>query len=181
LYENSYDIDDERMVSDVSEHGSTDMIQVYANWKYRPGETVIINSGIHYMQFLLNNNYSIEPRFGVKWQFHPRQSLSAGFGIHSKAETLTNYFAKRETKNGEIIQPNKNMEFGKARHYVLGYDNNIAKNLYFKTEIYYQELYKVPIEDNDTSSFSALNYSWGYTNIPMANKGTGTNNPCLGN
>lgn len=175
LFTDSYSIDDKQMVTEVDQNGNTGLIQGFVNWKYRPAPNFTFNTGFHFMHFILNSNYSFEPRLGAKWQFNDKQSLSAGFGIHSKLETLTNYYAISTLDDGTVEHPNKNIELAKARHYIIGYDYKLTRNLYLKLELYYQDLYDIPIEDNDTSSFSALNFSWGYTTIPLRNYGTGSN------
>lgn len=67
------------------------------------------------------------------------------------------------------------MGFSKARHYVLGYDLMINKNLTLKIESYYQKLYDIPIEAEEGSSISAINYNHGFTNDKLVNEGTGKN------
>jgi hypothetical protein len=145
------------------------------DWRYRITEELIFNTGLHLLYFNLNGNYSMEPRAGLKWQFLPRHALSAGAGIHSRLETLTNYLAERELEDGSHIHPNKHLEISKARHYVIGYQNNTLPNIMIKGELYYQDLYDVPIEDDPTSSFSALNYAYGITTETLSNGGTGSN------
>ena len=44
-----------------------------------------------------------------------------------------------------------------------------------KGELYYQDLYDVPIEDDPNSSFSSLNYAYGITTMDLSNGGTGSN------
>jgi hypothetical protein len=44
-----------------------------------------------------------------------------------------------------------------------------------KGELYYQDLYDVPIEDDPASSFSSLNYAYGITTMDLSNGGTGSN------
>jgi hypothetical protein len=175
LFDKDYSLEDSVLVTNIDRKGRTGLWQGYAGWKYRPTKKLTFNSGMHLMYFLLNSNYSVEPRIGVRWEITPKQYLSAGFGMHSKIETITNYYAQKELEDGKIGMPNKNIDLAKAIHYVMGYENRITKNLYLKLELYYQYLYKIPIEDNDTSYFSALNYSWGYTSTPLVNKGTGYN------
>jgi len=58
---------------------------------------------------------------------------------------------------------------------VLGYDRLITPNLYFKAEIYYQNLYDIPVENDQKSSYSLLNATDGYTFRSLVNKGAGTN------
>ncbi len=175
LYNREYSIEDKELITHLNRSGSTGLWQGYVNWKFRPAEKLTVNSGMHAMYFLLNDRYSIEPRIGLRWELNPMNILSAGFGIHSKIETLTNYYAQHELPDGTYEMPNKNLDLAHANHYVIGYEKRLSKNLYLKFEVYYQDLYHVPVEDNDTSYISALNYTSGYTSTPFANKGTGRN------
>ena len=52
-----------------------------------------------------------------------------------------------------IIEPNKNLGLLKAHHYVLGYEKRFTENLVGKIEVYYQYLYNLPVENNDTSYY----------------------------
>ena len=44
-----------------------------------------------------------------------------------------------------------------------------------KTEIYYQDLYSIPVENDSASSYSMINTTQGIPNVTMVNKGTGRN------
>jgi hypothetical protein len=104
----------------------------------------------------LNNTYSIEPRWNIKYQLKPNQSVSFGAGLHSQTQPLEIYFY--ETKNG-VGQPeltNKNLGFVKSIHSVLGYDINFSKNHRLKAEVYGQYIYNAAVE-KIPSSFSMLN------------------------
>jgi len=175
LFTDSFSQEEDRLVTEVEDNGKTHLTQLFSNWKYRITEDVTLNSGLHFMYFHLNNNYSIEPRLGLRWQFLPRQAISAGFGIHSRIETLTNYLAQTVDEDGTLYTPNKNLDLTKSRHYVLGYENLITEHLIVKAEFYFQDLYDIPVEMDSATSFSALNYSWGYTTKKLANRGTGHN------
>jgi hypothetical protein len=175
LFTDFYDRNDSVMVREVDQKGRTGHWQAYASWRCRITGKLSLNTGLHFLYFSLNGNYSVEPRVGIRWQFTPAQSISAGAGIHSRLETLTNYLAERELGDGTVIQPNKHLEISKARHYVIGYQNNISKHFMIKGELYYQDLYDVPIEEDPTSSFSALNYAYGITTMTLGNGGTGRN------
>lgn len=68
----------------------------------------------------------------------------------------------------------------KAYHYVLAYDRQLSKDLNLKIETYYQDLQDVPIAmanttDPELLSFSALNYTGGFTIDSLVNEGTGKN------
>jgi hypothetical protein len=170
-----FDFDRDELVNELSENGTSSTLQAYASWKYRLTEDFTMVGGLHYLQFALNNNYSIEPRLAVKWQANEKQSFHAGIGLHSKLETLSTYLSKRYTDNGTYTQSNRNLELTKAAHFVLGYDNKIAPHTHLKIETYYQHLYDVPVEDSPNSNFSLLNVSEGYTNRKLVNEGSGRN------
>ncbi|MFC2126293.1 carboxypeptidase-like regulatory domain-containing protein [Bacteroidota bacterium] len=170
-----FDNELEEIVTAMGEKGNTGLIQAFGSWKWRISNDLTLVSGLHYMRTTLNDSYSIEPRIGLKWAFAPAQSLSLGYGVHSKMESLLNYFAYTTDSEGNRYQPNLDMEFPKARHFVIGYDNMFTPNLYLKMEAYYQDLYNVGIENDPNSSFSMLNRVDWFTTRDVVNKGTGYN------
>jgi hypothetical protein len=164
-----YDFVEEVMEQNIRAKGNTGLVQGFANWKFRITEELSLVNGIHYTQLTLNNSTALEPRIAARWQFARNQALSAGFGVHSRMEAISIYMS---TTGGVS---NEHLDLGKARHYVLGYENMINKNLFFKSEIYYQELFDVPVDRDATSSYSILNQSEGFTTKELVNNGTGTN------
>ena len=175
LFSDYWDEDVEKLIKEVEDDGSTHKIQTYLSWKYRVTDKLTMTNGVSYLYFARNDKHSIEPRVGMRWQFLPTHTLSAGFGIHSRMESLTNYYAELEHEDGSFTQPNKNMDFSKARHYILGYEHNFTSDLLFKTEAYIQELYNIPVYKDSNDYFSALNHADGYTATPLENTGTGLN------
>lgn len=170
-----YDEDFDRLQPLLNNKGDAGMLQAFASWKYRITEKLTMVSGLHYMQLLLNNKNSVEPRLAFNWEFRPGQSIMAGFGMHSRMEPLTYYYALQTQDDGSVVQHNKNLGLSKARHYTIGYSNMLTKNLHLKLEAYYQELYNVPVENIDTSNFSVLNMTEGWTSQNLVNKGKGRN------
>jgi len=162
--------------SELDTDGRAGLIQAYANWKYRISEDLTLVSGLHYMHFLLNNSNSIEPRLGLDWKFASKQSLSFGFGLHSKVESISTYFATVEDETtGAISTPNEDLGLSKSMHYVLGYSNRISKNVNLKAEVYYQHLYNLAVENDPNSMFALNNIRGGYTNRDLVNEGIGYN------
>ena len=49
----------------------------------------------------------------------PDHIFSAGYGVHSRKESLTLYAGKMSLHDGTVIQPNIDLELTKARHFVL--------------------------------------------------------------
>jgi len=156
------------------DEGKANTIQAFVNWKYQINKNLSINTGLHYMQLFLNNNYSIEPRFGVFWQFFPKHSISAGFGVHSRKESLTLYTGMKTLHDGAKIHPNINLELTKAQHYVLGYNYNITNDLQLKIEAYYQYLYDIPVYPFP-DYFSTINFDWGFEGNILINRGKAYN------
>jgi hypothetical protein len=157
---------------DANEHAGT--LESFVNWRYRIGESITLNTGAHFIQFYLNNNYSIEPRLSFQWNVHPRHTLSAGFGIHSRKESMTLYTGEMELYDGTVISPNKDLELSKARHYVLGYNYRITDLLHLKVEAYYQDLYDIPAYPFPPY-FSTQNFDFGFEGNVLTNYGTGYN------
>jgi len=172
---NEWDFDRDQLVNELSDNGNSSTLQGFASWKYRINDELTMINGVHYLRFALNKNHSIEPRLGLKWQFNDRQSFNTGFGIHSKLEGVSTYLAKQFANDGTFTQPNKNLEITKAAHFVAGYDNQLGANTHLKLEAYYQHLYDVPVEDSDTTAFSLINQTEGYTTRQLVNLGKGRN------
>ena len=153
----------------VNDSGSSQHVQAYTQSQFFIGSGLQVNAGVHYEYFALNGNQAVEPRFGLTWQMDPVQSISIGFGKHSQLELLRTYVA---VKDGG--QPNKNLDFTDAYHYVLGYDRQLTEDMRIKIEPYYQYLYNVPVIDG--TSYSLLNLKEGlYFNDALINKGKGEN------
>ncbi len=166
----------DEFITEVDDDGTTYFVQGYGQWQHRLSEAVVINAGLHYSQLLLNNNYSIEPRIGLKWEVDPTSSINFGLGIHSRLESITNYL----TQDSLGRQNNKDLDLTKAQHVVLGYEKMVKPGVRFKAEAYYQHLYDVPVwpstaETDFQRTFSAINSKDGFTSFDLVNDGTGDN------
>ena len=171
----SFDLENQQRVTGLDSKGTTGLLQSFVSHKYRITENLNLNGGLHHTYFVLNGSSQLEPRLGLNWNFRKNQSLSAGFGVHSRLEHLTMYFGQTEDANGNPIHPNKNLGLSQSYHYVLGYDLIPKKDWHVRTEVYYQNLKNVPIVDDPNTSQSILNYTEGWTTTPLVNKGTGEN------
>jgi hypothetical protein len=149
-------------------------LQAHMNWQYRISEKLTMNNGIHFLQYYLTNSYSLEPRFGLQWKVFPRHILSAGFGVHSRKESMTLYTGMMTLHDGAVIQPNLDLELSKARHYILGYRFLATDLLHFKLEAYYQDLYDIPAYPFPPY-FSTVNNDFGFEGNILDNYGTAYN------
>ena len=170
-----FDEDTNDFFTAVNFNENVSTVSNFINWKYRLNKNITIVTGFHNMNVLLNNKHTLEPRLAVRWKLNNTSSLNAGYGNHSKMESIHNYFAKVEGQDGSIIEPNKDLGLLKAHHYVLGYEKRFTKNLIAKVEVYYQDLYDLPVENNDTSYYATINEGADFRYVDLVNEGTGKN------
>jgi len=70
--------------------------------------------------------------FAANWKLNNTNSIHAGYGKHSNMESIHNYFAKVESEDGTISQPNEDLGLLKAHHFVLGYEKRFTKTSWGK-------------------------------------------------
>ncbi|MEI6086860.1 MAG: TonB-dependent receptor [Bacteroidota bacterium] len=157
--------------------GNTNLAQVYAETKYNISEKITLNTGLHAQQLFLNNSSSIEPRLGLKYDLSNNSSFSVGYGLHSQMQPINVYYLQTQNANGTYSYTNNNVGFTKSNHFVVGYDLKPFTDWRLKAEVYYQQLYNVPITSY-ASSYSMLNTGVSFrpdTTSNLVNNGTGKN------
>lgn len=132
------------------------LLKAFSNFNHRFTDKLSTNIGLYWQNFTLNYSSSIEPRFNLKYQLKPNQSLVFGAGLHSQTQPLEVYFYQTKNTYGQIVYTNKELEFVKSVHGVLGYDVTVGKYFRLKTEAYGQYIYNAAVEKTATS-FSMLN------------------------
>ncbi len=173
-YKKMYPLQPDRVYTDQS--GSMGLEQGFIQWKHRFNNDFSFVGGMHFQYLDLNGSFAAEPRAGFRYNINNRNSVSIGYGLHSQAQNVYNYFVQTPTVAG-IVLTNKDMGFTQSNHFVASYDLNVTKNMRIKAETYYQAISKVPVESS-LSSFSVLNSGadFGIDNKDsLVNKGTGTN------
>lgn len=147
----------------------------FVNWKHRLNKNITMVAGLHNMNVLFNNKSTLEPRIAINWKLNNKHTIHAGYGSHSTMESVHNYFAKVTAEDGSLSEPNKDLGLLKAHHFVLGYEKRFSENLIAKVELYYQDLYNLPVENNDTSYYATINEGIEYRYVDLVNEGTGEN------
>ncbi|MFI5130441.1 MAG: carboxypeptidase regulatory-like domain-containing protein [Chitinophagales bacterium] len=132
------------------------LLKSFINYAHRFSDKLSSNLGMYYQVFTLNNSQSIEPRWNIKYQVRTNQSFSIGAGLHSQMQPLEVYFYESKNAAGQIELTNKNLEFVKSVHGVIGYDISFSRHLRLKAEMYGQYIYNAAVEKT-ASSFSMLN------------------------
>ena len=152
----------------------------YINWKHKFSDNFSINSGLRLQYFTLNNQTSIEPRFGVIYKLNNQTKLTFAYGLHSNIQPLLAYFSKHKVNN-ETEYKNLKLGFSKSHHFVVGIQKDIGNNYNLKTEVYYQYLFDIPVYHNTDETYSIINSGYldpGGSQVffyPLFNEGYGKN------
>ncbi|MES2837685.1 MAG: TonB-dependent receptor [Bacteroidota bacterium] len=170
-----HSIDTTVLVERIKNRGTTQTLQAFYQVSYKIGARFTANAGVHYLQLLLNNSKSIEPRASLKYDVSEKSNVTLGYGLHSQLQPIGVYFARENLGDGTYNVPNKNLELSKAHHLVTGYDFSINDFSHIKTEIYFQHLFNIPISQNTNRTYSVLNEADGFTTEKLVNKGLGKN------
>jgi len=150
-------------------------LRSFVSWKASVSEALTLVGGLHNNNVLFNEKHTLEPRFSAHWQINNRGAFNLGYGLHSTMESPHHYFASIEKEDGIFTQPNQGLGLLKAHHFILGYEHHFSAKLVGKIEMYYQYLYDLPVENNDTSYFATINESAEINYVDLVNEGTGRN------
>jgi hypothetical protein len=163
----------------VDSKGNGDLFQGYSQWHFKANSRITLDLGIHALYFSVNSKNSIEPRAALTYKTAENQSLSLGVGLHSRVLPINVYLRQTDLGNNNVVYTNKNLDLLRARHAVLSYNWLIKENLRLKTEVYYQQLHNVGVQDRRASSLSVLNYGADFGDVvgpdSLVSKGTGRN------
>jgi hypothetical protein len=174
-YQNAYSNKEASLINVNDFKNNLSSINNFISWKHSFTENLIMVAGLHNMNILSKNISTIEPRLSVNWKIDNTNSVHLGYGMHSTTEKVHNYFTKIPQDDGSFVEPNRNLGLLKAHHYVLGYEKRFTENLIGKIEAYYQYLYNLPVENNNTSNYATINEGIDYKYVELVNKGTGKN------
>ncbi|WP_293946278.1 MULTISPECIES: TonB-dependent receptor [unclassified Sphingobacterium] len=178
LYALTYDTELAALKERINEKGNTSTYDAFAQLKTELSDRLTLNTGVHANYFALSKSWTAEPRLGLNWKVAADQTISFGTGLYNRLEPLSYYFAKSGT--GQNTSDNTALSPTKSAQAVIGYEKNLSRTLRFKTEVYYQHLYNVPVSSDPDMNFSLLNVSdisaiGTSTYRQLVNKGTGRN------
>ncbi len=148
--------------------------QPFAEMQYALLPQLSLQGGLHTTHFSFNQTQAWEPRASILWLINQRQDLRLAYGQHSQLQAPGVYLATFADADGALAQPNRSLDFTRAHHYVLSYQHRWLPALRLRAEVYYQDLYRVPVAAVP-NSFSALNLLDGFAPFALANTGTGEN------
>ncbi len=157
--------------------GNSTLLQAYSQVRFKPTNDLTVVGGVHEMYYTLSKKNAIEPRLGINYQLNKANIILFNYGMHSQMQPIPVYFFQKDLGAGIIDKSNRDLDFTKAHHFVLGYEKRFIKDWRLKAEVYYQYLFNVPVTDT-ASGFSMLNAGadFGFPEkTGLKNTGTGNN------
>ncbi|MEY4905394.1 MAG: hypothetical protein RLZZ292_3209 [Bacteroidota bacterium] len=155
------------------------LVQPYAQVRLRPTDKWTVNLGVHSMLYSLaaptngtnNQGTTLEPRINTRFQLADNQSISLAFGVHGKLLPLGTYYSLPNAG----VYPNFDLKPIQANHYVAAYEYTFGQGTRLHLEGYFQQLSRVPVAKDATSTYCILNDIQGYAQEAVVSEGTGTN------
>jgi hypothetical protein len=171
-----YQLDSNRILNQVLDaQFATATLQAFSQWRWRIGQRVTLNQGLHVLYLKLNNDAVVEPRTSLRWDVSRRLALSTGTGWHSQVLPPGIYMSLAYDSFGNRSLPNRNLPMPRARHHVFALDYLLGMQTRLKLEAYYQDLYKAGVDAGSATPFSMINLEEGYPSRRLSASGKGRN------
>jgi len=113
----------------------------------------------------------------LSYKINAKHRINLGYGLHHQPVAFPILFLN-EVVNGQIQQTNRDLDFVRSNHYVLGYDTKFGDDWRAKVEVYYQDISNAAVEAFP-SSYSSLtegaDFEFDNNRVSLVNEGTGFN------
>ncbi len=153
----------------LNSQGNTGLGGLFWQNLLKPSSRFSINLGLAANYFAFSEDISVEPRVSAKWDFNERNSISAGYGLHSMIERLDAYFLESAGR-----RLNKDLSFSKAHHLLATYMHKFSDNLNLRLNLFYQYGFDTPVGIG-ASTFCSVNRLYAYFDEPLVNEGNTRN------
>lgn len=141
------------------------LLQPYTSWNTTLFKNVDLNAGLRYLYFTYNHTGSLEPRISLNVPSSSRSGFNLSYSLVSRQQLAQVYF----------VPGNSNLGFTKSHHADLDYRYSLGHDMKLRTGIFYQHLFNVPVEQDPSSTFSAINLLDDLAPSFLVNRGTGEN------
>ncbi len=149
--------------------------QVYGLAQYVPHPKVNLNFGLHAMGLSINGTGAIDPRLSAKFLLNQKNTIGLAMGRHSQMLPLAAYFFT-ENRNGTPVNPNFDLPFMNAYHFIGSYTFVSKKFIKLNAEFYYQRLTNVPVRAEDIGDgYWMLNNQADFPPFATISEGKGEN------
>lgn len=141
--------------SPYSQAGNTNQMSAFINWNWRLSKNFTLNSGVYSQYLQLTDKATIEPRLSARYT-KGKSAFNFAYGLHNQSLPLNLLFGE---------EGNDKLDFMRSQHLIAGWNYNFSQNWQLKVESYYKYLDRVPVERNDTSSWSFINAGANYGSV----------------
>ena len=150
------------------EDGRAGLLNLYTSnsWEVSPAFTLCF--GLNAQGFMLNGDWSVEPRLSWQWHTSQKGTLSFGYGLNSRVEKLDVYFVELDGK-----RVNRDLDMTRSHQVQLSYLHMLNPHLAFRAETYFQYMYDMPIAE--TGTYALVNRLDYYIDRHLVSKGRGRN------
>jgi hypothetical protein len=121
-------------------------LRSWFQWQHKFNDLFFTNAGLNYQYLTLNGSWALEPRLGFSWIVRQNHTLSFGTGLYSQMQPRVIYFVLAPMPDGSSVQTNNGLGFTRSFEVSASYNYLITKDFRFKTDIYYQYLYDIPVK-----------------------------------
>jgi len=118
----------------------------YLQWQHRFSDSFRITTGLFGSRLFMNSTWAMEPRTGFEWLIGKRNIFHFGAGMYSQMQPRVIYFILSRIQDGSTLQTNRDLDFTRCWQVAADYNYLLNENLHFKTELYYQHLYDIPVK-----------------------------------
>ncbi len=156
----------------VRSQGQVDtwLLQAYSSARWLLSGATSMTAGLHFSHFELSSSSTIEPRLGLQHSFTNTSSINFSYGLHSRIPSQNALLIK-----GPTGEDNRHLSFLHSHQLVLGYRHQLTSLSRITAELYYQNLFDLPIGIGDNSSFSTINSIDNHSIQNLMSDGTGEN------
>lgn len=144
------------------------LLDFYTSNSWEASQRFTLNFGVNAQAFMLNGDWSVEPRVSCQWHTSEHGTLSFGYGLNSQVEKLDVYFVEKDGKN-----VNHDLNMTRAHHMQMSYLHMLNADLALRAEVYYQRMFDMPIAEEGT--FAVVNRNEYYIDSKLVSKGLGRN------
>ncbi len=161
-------------LNNMDAKGKSLLMNTFTQLKFKISNFFYFNVGLNFMYYSLLKHTSFEPRAGLRFDLSPDQTISFGYGTHTRHELPAVYFKRYLVDDKYQIQLDFVSKLPKAHHFVLSYSNRFTQNLYLKIETYYQAIKNYYVSSDPKYTFSSNNNYLDFS-VPLCSDGLGRN------
>lgn len=150
------------------EDGKAGLLNMYVSNSWAASPLFTFNFGANVQGFMLNGDWSVEPRLSWQWHTSQKGTLSFGYGLNSHVEKLDVYFVEQYGK-----RVNRDLNMTRSHHVQLSYLHMFNPHLAFRAETFFQYMFDMPIAA--TGTYALVNRLDYYIDRKLVSKGRGRN------